>query len=34
MRGGDDDEAVTAAADAQVLNGALIEPYRALIGPL
>ena len=27
MRGGDDDEAVTAAADAQVLNGALIEPY-------
>ena len=34
MRGGDDDEAVTAAADAQVLNGAFIEPYRALIGPL
>ena len=28
MRGGDDDEAVTAAADAQVLNGALIS--RAL----
>jgi hypothetical protein len=27
MRGGDDDEAVTAAADAQVLNGALIEPF-------